>query len=205
MTTDSLGNVFVSTDNMYDYPDVVKLPLGKKEWVDIEKGLPLDMLTNIITDNKGNLYITRFDDGGGLYKSTDTGNNWKLVENEFNNAIILNIASDSKGNIVGEFENLGVYRSTDGGENWSTLSKNDYLKNYIRTYGIMFDPQDNLYINYFPNGIFRSRDYGNTWEFLGDSFLDGDIWKFSIDRDGFIWIFTSKNELYHSSISIFNY
>lgn len=204
MTIDSLGNIFASTDNMYDFPDVIKLSKGKSEWTGIEKGLPMDMLTKILTDNQGNLYITRYDDGGGLYKSTDSGNNWELVDNEFNNVIILNIASDSKGNLIAEFENKGVHRSTDGGKTWSIISKNDNLKNYTRTYGITYDTQDNLYINYFPNGIFISNDDGFTWEKLGDNSLDENILNFSIDLNGFIWIFTSKGELYRSSNAVFN-
>lgn len=204
MAIDTLGNILASTDNYGDFPDVIKLSPRKSEWTGIEQGLPLDMLTKIISDNQGNLYITRYDDGGGLYKSNDSGNNWELVDNELNNVIILNIASDSKGNIVAEFENRGVYLSTDGAKHWSLISKNDNLKNYIRTYGIMFDAKDNLYINYFPNGIFRSNDLGLTWQKLGDDLLDENIWNFSIDLNGFIWIFTSKGGLYRSLISVFN-
>jgi photosystem II stability/assembly factor-like uncharacterized protein len=121
--------------------------------------------------------------GGGVWKSTDGGNNWENIsDGYFKTGSVGAIAvADSDPNViyVGMGEETvrgnvshgdGVYRSVDGGRTW----KNVGLTDTRQISRIRIDPKDPdiVYVAaighvWGPNderGIFRSRDGGKTWQ-----------------------------------------
>jgi photosystem II stability/assembly factor-like uncharacterized protein len=121
--------------------------------------------------------------GGGVWKSTDAGNNWKNVSDEFFGSSIGAIeVAPSNDNIiyVGEGENTvrgnvseglgGMWKSEDAGKTW----KNIGLKDGRHITNIIVHPDDanTVWVGvighlFGPNkerGIFKSSDGGKSWK-----------------------------------------
>ena len=121
--------------------------------------------------------------GGGVWKTTDGGNNWSPVSDKyFKTGSVGAIAvSESDPNIiyVGMGEETvrgnvshgdGVYKSTDGGKSWKFLGLGDTRqigriridpKNpdiaYVAAIGHLFAPNEE-------RGVFRTTDGGKNWK-----------------------------------------
>ncbi len=120
--------------------------------------------------------------GGGVWKTTDGGNNWKNISDKYFGGSIGAIAiSESDENIiyVGEGENTmrgnvsegidGMWKSTDGGRTWMNLG----LKNSRHITNIIIHPrnpdiawvsvQGHLFGPSEDRGVYKTMDGGKTW------------------------------------------
>ena len=129
--------------------------------------------------------------GGGVWRTTDSGKNWKNITDGFLNVgsvgavtvapsdrNVIYVGSGSacpRGNIsMGD----GMYKSTDAGESWKHIGlpeagligdvivdPNNPDRVYVAALGNIFGPNEQ-------RGVFRSEDGGETWEkvlFASDS------------------------------------
>lgn len=131
--------------------------------------------------NKNNFYFGST--GGGVWKTTDAGLNWKNIsDNQFGGTIgaIAVAPGDEAIVYVGEGENTlrgnvgegleGIWRSNDGGRSW----KNIGLKEARHIIRIIVDPNDPNIVwvaamghLFGPNeerGVFKTIDGGKTWK-----------------------------------------
>ncbi len=110
--------------------------------------------------------------GGGMFKSTDGGDNWQPVNNGLMGdgppAIqVFAIDPLNPQNLYagksGELSPPGVFKSTNGGENWTTADTG--LPNDRYFYNLLIDPQtpQTLYAVACCYGIYKSTDGGNNW------------------------------------------
>src|SRR5207249_2650015 len=60
--------------------------------------------------------------GGGVYRSTDDGDNWTLVDNGLTNTWVTALAINSSGDIFAATLGGGAFRSTDNGDSWTQLN-----------------------------------------------------------------------------------
>ncbi len=127
---------------------------------------------------------------GGVFKSTDKGNDWFPVFDEMSVLPIGDIAVDPKNsNIIfvgtgepnGSHNNMpgaGVFKSTDGGNSWNYTG----LEKTAQIGRILIDPvnTNNIYVaaigsNFGAHperGVYKSTDGGSSWEnklFISDS------------------------------------
>lgn len=121
--------------------------------------------------------------GGGVWKTTDAGNNWKNISDKFFGSSIGTVeVAPSNDNViyVGEGENTmrgnvseglgGMWKSEDAGKTW----KNIGLKDGRHITNIVIHPDDanTLWVGvmghlFGPNkerGIYKSSDGGKTWK-----------------------------------------
>ncbi len=98
--------------------------------------------------------------GNGLYKTTDGGDNWKMIgldSSEHISKIVINPETPDiiyvavPGTLWGSSKNRGVYKSINGGETWEKIL---YIDTQTGCGDILMDPTN-------PNIIFAS-----TWQFI---------------------------------------
>lgn len=121
--------------------------------------------------------------GGGVWKTTDGGSNWKNISDKYFGSTIGAVAvapSDESVIYVGEGENTmrgnvseglnGMWRSDDGGRSWRNLGLKEarhilriivHPKNpdiaWVAVMGHLFGPSDQ-------RGVYRTTDGGKTWK-----------------------------------------
>ncbi len=108
----------------------------------------------------------------GLYKSTDGGDNWTLLEEGlpavFGKAGISVSRANSNlvfANIEAEGEAAGVYRSEDGGTSWKQVNKNRIAVARSWYYMEVFaDPQDENVVYVLNAPVLKSIDRGKTFQ-----------------------------------------
>ncbi|MCX6206448.1 MAG: glycosyl hydrolase [Bacteroidetes bacterium] len=131
--------------------------------------------------NKMNFYFGST--GGGVWKTTDGGSNWKNITDKYFGGTIGSVAvapSDESIIYVGEGENTmrgnvaeglgGIWRSNDGGRTWNNLG----LKDSRHITRIIVDPKDpnTVWLGvmghlFGPNderGVYKTTDGGKTWK-----------------------------------------
>lgn len=120
--------------------------------------------------------------GGGVWKTTDAGNNWKNISDAYFGGSIGAIAtapSDPSILYVGEGENtlrgnvsegFGIWRSDDGGRKWKNIGLKDsrhivriviHPKNpdivWVAALGHLFGPNEE-------RGVYKTTDGGKNWK-----------------------------------------
>ncbi len=114
---------------------------------------------------------------GGIWKSTNSGNTWELLEmTAFMSIAISDIEiSPLKPNIIyastGDFPNqvghgfsIGIIKSTDAGKSWRALNNNILLSDSLFINEMVIDPIDpNFLTAATSQGIIRTTDGGESW------------------------------------------
>ncbi len=121
--------------------------------------------------------------GGGVWKTTDGGSNWKNISDKFFGSTIGAVAvapSDESVVYVGEGENTmrgnvseglgGMWRSEDGGKSWKNIGLKDgrhiiriviHPRNpdivWVAVTGHLFGPNEE-------RGVYKTTDGGKTWK-----------------------------------------
>jgi photosystem II stability/assembly factor-like uncharacterized protein len=124
-----------------------------------------------------------FDSGGpgsGMYKSTDEGLTWKLLQgNGLPSGVLgkIGIAVGPDGQHVYaliEAEKGGVYGSDDAGGHWALVNDDDRFRQRAWYYSHIYaDPKDVNKLYVLNTGVFRSADGGHSWRQVigGDSHM----------------------------------
>jgi photosystem II stability/assembly factor-like uncharacterized protein len=110
---------------------------------------------------------------GGIYRSDDAGEHWRLLEHGLISGDVHGIAviASPAGAVVFATTNKGLHRSVDGGENWQFVEL-DSPWQYTRA---IVPRADNSGVVFLTNGngppgstgrLLRSRDYGACWEIV---------------------------------------
>jgi photosystem II stability/assembly factor-like uncharacterized protein len=138
------GSVYRSTDEGLTWTELTGL------WIPV---LSLAVTNNYIY--AGTSCNSTF---GGLYRSSDSGENWELTTFALP---VLSIAVDSGGILfVGSDSNDGLFRSIDGASTWTEA--NNGLTNTILS-SVCAGPTENLNAGGW-GGLWHSSDIGETWE-----------------------------------------
>ena len=135
--------------------------------------------------------------GGGLYKSTDSGETWEklkegLPEDMGKMAIAVSPSNSEKVYALIESDSnkgtRGLYVSNNAGKSWKQVSDDNRLTQRAWYYIELFvDPKDEetIYVQSAP--FLRSTDGGKTWETIGGTHGDfHDMWINPENPDNFV-------------------
>src|SRR6185436_15954277 len=96
---------------------------------------------------------------GGVYKTTNLGNQWKKVFTCDIDTNIYALATTSSGTVYFGSDDAGVYRSIDHGASWKQVT------NGLPQYKVqrLLAAGEAIYAWTSDSGIYRSLDSGNSW------------------------------------------
>ncbi len=163
------GGLWISRDRGNTWQRVANLPKGKPFLVmDTASGTP----------QTRTLYYASF--WNGLYKSTDSGNNWTQLGADTNFRYIWTLSinpANASEIFVGLYKGSrggpgGLYTSTDGGATWRRLEHFPASS----VFNIKFDSEGTVYVcatDFYDwsteGGLYRSTDGGATWTKIFDA------------------------------------
>jgi len=147
-----------------------------------------EFLYTIAIDNSGNIFAGSA--GNGLYRSTNQGNSWQHVIDDF--IIVWKIAINSNGVIFACTDQEGIFRSTDSGDTWEKIFQDG---TWITS--ISIDENDVIYICTESEGLYMSDDDGENWNQIWDpGFI---FWQIFVDNNGNIFTSTFGDGIFRSS------
>lgn len=105
----------------------------------------------------------------GLYRATQLFDFWGKVDADFKtNNNINTIAQDSSGNLFAGTNNGMIYKSTNNGVNWTKV----YEIPGSSIYRIIVSPNNVIFAASWGNGVLRSKDGGQSWEYVNDGLFN---------------------------------
>lgn len=149
---------------------VFKRSLWDTTWVSISNGLPVNPdeanIVTLIPDNLTPGVLYAVSNSFGLYKTTDYGQNWTLINSDISSKsdwkLDMFAINPLNSNVLYAIADSYLVKSDDGGENWSNLVStcNTFVS-------IEIDPinPDIIYVGDVYNGILKSTDGGITWNY----------------------------------------
>ena len=110
-------------------------------------------VVSIDTKSTGYVFIAAEDDG--VYRTTNSGQEWEQINNGINYVFMLSIKVAMNGDIFSG--SLGVYRSTNNGENWNQSGTLN-----AAVFCFLFQPNGFILVG-TGGGVYRSTDNGSSW------------------------------------------
>lgn len=136
---------------------------------------------------------------GGVYKTTDDGQNWVKVLSGMTRDLL---RDEATGVLYAMQEETDVYFSIDEGESWQAMNAPVSPSSYLPMVAIALSPDGALYLrarhdsNARAHGIFRTNDFGNTWERVDNNFSAFPEYtrsKLYFDSVGDLWMTQTTN------------
>ncbi|MBL8008650.1 MAG: T9SS type A sorting domain-containing protein [Ignavibacteria bacterium] len=132
-------------------------------WTELVNGLPDGFAATAITVSSGGIFAGHDNTGsgvpGGIYKSTNGGNNWFLSVNGLINGHVLCLAVSGTTLFAGTA--AGVYVSTNDGNNWSQANGGLPGLLFINT---LYSSGSNVFVGTNPPGqLFMTTNNGINW------------------------------------------
>ncbi len=132
-------------------------------------------------------------DGAGVYRSERQGRGWEKLDSPLDGEQVWSLAVDpSDSGVIFAGVRPGAFRSTDGGAAWERLRLDVRMDGPLgapRTTIMLIDPRDRgtIWAGTEVDGVYRSRDRGDSWERLpdvGPDVMYGDIHGLAVDPGG---------------------
>jgi photosystem II stability/assembly factor-like uncharacterized protein len=141
-------------------------------WTPVNSGLPagargLYGITSLAIDprNPATIYAGNALPGGGVFKTTDGGESWNVVNSGLPGGPVIALAINPQNPGTIYASTGGVFKSTDGGTSWILV--NTGLDDLISTLAI--DPQnpDTVYASGYDSALYKTTNGGANWAAVG--------------------------------------
>ena len=132
----------------------------------------------------------------GIFRSSDNGGSWTMVNKGLTDLNISALAVSSAGPVFAGSVMNGTFRSTDQGDNWVAIH-NEFAALNISSLAISI--QDHIFSGTWNGAVFRSTDYGNTWSLVNRGLTASNISALAVAPTGDLYAGTWANGLFRSS------
>jgi len=181
-----VNQIYVSSDTIYTgtsmsngvniKPGLYFSSNSGSNWIQLDSALENNNVYGFQVVSPGTLFMLK---AGTLYKTTNHGGSWEVINNISNNPIVgfrispLNVSEmyclDLEFIGGGTFNNL--YKSTDGGENWETLGPFPASSHgNALTFTMDLTDSMNLYVGVDDHWtslyLYKSTDKGENWVYI---------------------------------------
>ncbi len=152
--------------------------------------------TNTIVKVTDNIFLAGYV-GGGLFRSTDGGENWYSISNEIDNIGVFVLKISASGDVyAGTLRS--IYKSTDQGVSWAKVN-NSYPEN-LYAEDITFDASGNIYVSNSYSGIYKSTDGGDSWTTVNNGLPQSSyIWKIGSTQNNILLVSDVYRGIYKST------
>ena len=152
----------------------------------INSGLHSDALVRTVVNHPQNPQKVFAGTEKGLYKSSNAGKDWELVDSILTNNCVWSLAIDKSDPSTmyagtGTPDPSSIFRSSDGGKTWEErpveVAKECPAVGVPRVTGIAIDPDNrqDIWVGFEVDGVRRSTDGGDTWEKVATSIPNLDV------------------------------
>jgi len=152
---------------------------------------------SIYQHNDSTWYLCTY---GGIFKTTDSGEQWIPFGQSLPTLIVDDIAINRDSNTIFVATSMGVFKSTDGGNNWIislNCSSSDYTNIECINDTIVFLGKSSTASNY--DNLFRSTDNGSNWDVFDLGYFIGRLYKTPGNILFLEWKFLTETKLYKST------
>jgi len=150
------GNVFAGTNS-----GVYRLLSTTASWVSRSIGLTNTNIASIYVHSNGDVFAGT--EGGGIFRSTDNGDNWSAANAGLSVMIVQAFARSVAGPTASLFAGTtgGMFRSTDGGANWTEINSGIIASKIA---ALAISPiTGSVFAGTAAGRVFRTKDDGTSW------------------------------------------
>ena len=137
--------------------------------------------------------------GNGIYRSTNSGNNWTLLNNGLTNPDVVSMTYNSSGHLYAASSGgltgwAALYLSTNLGDDWTRIDQDfEYDNNPV----VLVNLIDDVYVG-LSSLVMKTSDNGQNWDSVGTEFSIGEIHDLKIDMNGHLVVGVFGNGVWRS-------
>lgn len=162
-------------------------PMGPYSWTNSAYNPGMGRVNAVAEDPNNSNVLYAGAPSGGCWKSTDGGNSWAILTDDFQTLGVSAIAIDyTNSNIIylgtgdddaGDTYSIGLFKTSDGGSTWQEITPNSSAVFGTHIFKIIIHPTNhNTIFVASSTGCHKSIDGGNTWTLLqGGSWRDMEL------------------------------
>jgi photosystem II stability/assembly factor-like uncharacterized protein len=125
--------------------------------------------------------------GGGIFKSTNSGQAWTAANTGLTDTIVYALAVDSGmpdtvyagTRDPNTASSGGVFKSTNAGGSWAVTGLNNI--NYVNALAVDPKTSGTVYAGTYGKGVFKSTKYGQDWSPVNKGLTDASVYALAID------------------------
>jgi len=166
----------------------------------VNNGLDCGSIWSLAINSNGTIFAGTAGCGTGVYRSTDNGDSWTLVNTGLTSTDVAALAINGSTIFAGTHSIMGqgggMFRSTDNGDTW-TEQNNHLTALDVNSVAINF--LGHIFAG-AAGGVFRSTNDGDPWTDVSGGLLPpgGNIWALAIDSTGHAFAGTAGGGVFRS-------
>ncbi|TAK66490.1 MAG: T9SS type A sorting domain-containing protein [Bacteroidetes bacterium] len=186
LTVDTSGYIYVGCDT-----GVFRSVNNGMNWTEVSSGLPNYAVTALAVDANNKLFAATA--GGGVYLSSDNGNNWS--QTGWLAMYAYSLAISPNGTVFAGLKNGGAYRTTDYGQTWERIAYG--ISKTV--YAMAVNSDGHVYAGTDGSAVYRSIDNGTNWEWIYSGMQwSQKIRSMVVDKDDYVYAGTNGNGVFRS-------
>ena len=121
-------------------------------------------VSSILIDSANNIFISTgyYDNGNGVYYSTDGGDNW--IHLGLEGKVVLSLAFDSQGTLYAGTKQDGLFKTSNMGQTW--VQHQTGIEG-IEVFRLKINSTDHIFVGSENEGVYRSTDGGESFKQVG--------------------------------------